>query len=239
MNASRWRAAFGVSACSAIVAVSVACSSSDFQTAPADDTGTTADTTSGDATDSKPLCIVPPAATGSENAFCTFQSKVSSRCGQCEDCRQTNENGCVQFGGALSAAFKQALVDCEDVLACGENTSYVSDKCVAPKLAAAAPTDAQKAARDAYCAACPANLEECKNYFDVTSFTGGDAGADAGNTKGAGAIVLIASDEIANTIATACKGGLNCNVGIYQLCSVGKFCNRVPPDSCNKGFCGK
>lgn len=219
--------------------VLLGCSSSEFQTAPADDAAIDTGSTTSDATDAKPLCIIPPAATGTENAFCNFESKVYSRCGQCEDCRQTNENGCVQFGGALSAAFKQALVDCQDVLACGEYQSYITDKCVAPKLAAAAPTDAQKAARDAYCAACPANVEECNGFFDVTTFTGGDAGPDAGNNKGAGAMVLISSDEIAKQIATECKGGLNCNAGIYQLCGLGKFCNRTPPDACNKGFCGK
>ena len=236
MAATRW-----VTACLCVVAC-FGCSSSEFQTAPADDAGAT-DTgiapTDSTTTDGRPLCIVPPAATGSESAFCNFESKVYSRCGQCEDCRQTNENGCVQFGGALSASFKQALVECQDVLACGEYASYVSDKCMQPKIAAAVPTAEQKAAKDAYCAACPTNTAECAGFFDLSSFTGMDAGADAGTNKGIGWAVMISSDDIAKQIATDCKGGLNCNPYVYQYCASQKFCNRTPPDACNKGFCGK
>jgi hypothetical protein len=233
MTIARCWIRWGVTPCFALVVACFGCSSSEFQTAPAGDGGNTDTSTVADTT--RPLCVTPPTATGKEATFCEFEARLFSRCGQCEDCRQTNLNGCVQWAGALSESFKTTLMACADVLACGDYTNYATDKCVAEKSATVTPTSAQKAAKDAYCAACPLNAYECDHFFD---FAGGDAGADAG-PRGIGAMVMYASDEIVKSITDGCKGGLSCNAAGYQLCSVGKFCNQTAPDACNKGFCFK
>jgi hypothetical protein len=225
-----------------------ACSSSNFETAPSSDSGasvdgttddtggTGGDTGAGSETDgSKPLCVIPPTAVGGEGSFCQFEAELFSRCGQCEACRQTNLNGCVQLGDALSATFKSALLACKDVIACGDYTTYVNDPCVHEKLLGATLTAAQKAAKDDYCAKCPSNVQECASFFDVS---GGDAGPDAG-VRGIGAFVLISDDAVVKNITTKCSGGLNCNPYVYELCSGGKVCDATAPDACKSGACGK
>lgn len=220
-----------------------ACSSSDFTTAPAEDaadgavaldTGGPSDVgdTSGDATK---LCVVPPAAVGAEGDFCAFEAALFSRCGQCEACRQTNLNACVTLGDALSPTFKAALIACKDVIECGDYTTYGNDPCVRAKLAASAPTAAQQAAKDDYCAKCTANAAECAHFFDVG---GGDAGPDAG-IGGIGLFVLISNDKLAGDMKSGCSGGLNCNGYVYELCTGGKVCNATAPDACKSGVCGK
>ena len=217
------------------------CSSGDFATAPVGEAGPTEDgatdtaAVDGTKTDTASLCVTPPSAVAGEGDFCNFEATLFSRCGQCESCRQTNLNSCVSFGDALSNAFKGALLACRDTLACGDYTTYAADPCVREKAFGAKPTKAQQAAKDAYCAACPANKAECEAFFDVG---GGDAGPDAG-TRGIGAVVLIANDAIDKTIADQCSGALNCNPGLYYLCSAAKFCNQTAPDACKSGFCGK
>jgi hypothetical protein len=233
MTAARWR--LFATPCVVVIAC-LGCSSSEFQTAAGEDaagtdTATTGDTATGPDT-TKPLCVTPPTATVGETAFCNFEAELFSRCGQCESCRQTNLNGCVQFGDALSKAFKEALIACKDVMACGDYTTYANDKCVQEKLAAAVPTDKQKAAKDAYCTKCPTNADECAHFFD---FSKADAGPDAG-ARGIGEVVMIASDDIVQLITDGCGGGIGCNPALYGACSIGKFCGKTAPDACKTGF---
>ncbi len=218
----------------------LACNSSDFSTAPGgDDVGSdvsnSSDGSDGSGADATKLCVLPPAAVGTEKEFCDFEATLFSRCGQCETCRQTNLNACVTLGAALSPTFKAALFACKDVIACGDYTTYGNDPCVRAKLAAATPTAPQLAAKDDYCAKCTTNVAECKHFFDVG---GGDAGADAG-VGGIGLYVLISNDKLAADIKTACSGGLDCNPYVYELCSGGKLCNATAPDACKSGVCGK
>ena len=59
--------------------------------------------------------------------------------------------------------------------------------------------------------------------------------SDAG-PAGIGRIVLLASDEIATSIASTCSS--DCGADVYEVCAIGQFCKTQAPDACpGSGFC--
>lgn len=210
------------------------CSSGDFQTAPSTDTGTSADTN--DST--IPMCIVPPAATGSEGDLCRALADYYSRCKHCEDCVQTNVNSCISFGSALSKMYKNAFIACKDQIKCdGDVNTIAGDKCVIDHLSPADLSAKQIEAKDKYCALCSTtNKSECDNFFGRPAGT--DAGADAG-VAGIGSYVVVAGDDSVQTMITDCTNAINCNPALYFFCTQSKFCAPFPKDACGSKFCGK
>jgi len=177
-------------------------------------------------------CVTPPSATGDEADFCTLEAHLFDGCKQCEACRQTDLNNCVALGDALSATFKSALDTCADQVACGDYTTYAGDPCVRAKLANAAPTSDQALAKTKYCTQCETSATgttDCLDFFDPAQTDGGAAGI--------GYIVLLSSDDIATSIATACSS--DCGAVLYQACAITQFCKGQAADACGTGYCGK
>jgi len=214
---------------------SLACSSADFETAS--DSGTSSDTSAGDGSgDSAPGCILPPAATGTETDFCNAVADVYSRCGNCEACKQSNANNCIQFGDAISDAYKKAFVACKETISCGDYAAWAGDPCVVAQLQTATWSAKQIAVKDKYCSTCPAQAFECAHFFD---FGGGDAGADAGSS-GLGAFVALGNDTTAQNILDKCvSAGFDCSAVGFGLCSAGPFCDPMPREACGSKFCNK
>jgi hypothetical protein len=226
----------------ALVALSplslLACSSADFQTAD-NDSGTTGDGTAGDTGgggDTTPGCILPPAATGTETEFCNAVADVYSRCGNCEACKQSNANNCIQFGDGISAAYKKAFVACKNDINCGDYSAWAGDPCIKAQLQSATWSAKQNEVKDAYCTTCPAQAFECAHFFD---FSGADAGADAGSSE-LGAFVALGSDTTAQAILDKCiSAGFDCTAIGFGLCSAGAFCDPMPHEACGSKFCNK
>lgn len=224
----------------------LACSSADFETAS--DSGTTGgdgsttdsgvggDTTGGG--DTTPGCILPPTATGTETDFCNAVADVYSRCGNCESCRQSNANNCIQFGDGISVAYKKAFAACKDVVSCGDYTAWASDPCVVAQLQTATWSAKQLEARDKYCATCITQKFECDHFFDIAS-GGTDAGPDAGS-GGLGGFVALGNDTTAQAVIDKCiSAGFDCSPIGFGLCSATAFCDPMPKDACGSKFCNK
>jgi hypothetical protein len=177
--------------------------------------------------DGAALCLTPPSKTGDEADFCSVETTLYSQCGECEACHQTDLNNCVALGDALSATFKSALGDCASQIASCDDTTYAGNSCVSAKLATATPTAAQASTKLQYCTKCATDVTGCTTFFQPAT----DAGA-----AGIGLIVLLASDDVATSIASTCSS--DCGADVYELCAVGQFCKTQAPDACpGSGFC--
>jgi hypothetical protein len=214
-------AAFGLVA----LVVSHACGGSSFVEG---DAGADA---SLDAAADAAMCIVPPNGVGNERDFCNLEAQVFSTCGECEACRQLDENACVGLGDALSIGFKSALTACQSTLGCDDITTYGQNPCIRGKLTAAPPDPAQVAAKNAYCTACPNNHFECANYFNLAP--------DAGAGSGFGIWALTMSDSLTLQIAQTCSGSNppHCDAAGYLICGALLFCGTAPHTNCTKGLC--
>jgi hypothetical protein len=220
-------------------AIVEACGSESFTSSPSTDGGndsTTDAAADGQAQDSGPstdvdACIKPPTTADSElQPFCNAYAAISSRCGDCESCRQTNANGCEPLGGSISTPLQNGIIACKDTIACDaleSQVGFVYDPCVVGYILDGGVTSAQSQAQQAYCAKCAADggaaeANEClQNYF---AFVDGGSGAP-------GVLTLVASDDVANNIKSGCPSYCD---GAYVGCTALVFCASVGAgkDSC-------
>jgi hypothetical protein len=178
-----------------------------------------------------PACILPPNGVGTEGAFCSLLATKSSTCGECEACRQLDENDCVALGDTLSVAFKDALAACAPRLGCGDLSMLTNNQCVREQLGAVPQNAAQQAVKSAYCAACPANMAECVSFFDFTP--------DAGASAGLGIWAMTLNEALDQQIAATCSGATapHCDAFTYSVCGGLVFCGKAPHSHCMHGLC--
>jgi hypothetical protein len=216
-----------------------ACSSDTFTASPSTDDGGAEGSTPADSGGSDsggdsgaPGCLLSPAATGGEKAFCDYYAAAYSRCGDCQPCRQADVNNCIVLGDALSENFKAAVIACAAEETCAEvaKLDFGTNPCVQAALALATPSAAQAAAKDAYCMDCadagPNAVEGC-NHFLVAG--------DGGTGAGVGAFVELLNDTAAAKIEADCTS--MCGPAAYELCSVGRACTYLPKTQCTSGLC--
>ncbi|MEO7109750.1 MAG: hypothetical protein ABI183_04890 [Polyangiaceae bacterium] len=214
------------------------CGSDSFTAAPSTDGGNEGATTDAAALQdgSGPTldgCVKAPTASDPTlQPFCDAFAEISSRCNDCDPCRQANANSCEAFGSALSAAMQRGVVACKDQIECSQfesQSGLPSNPCVAAYIVDAGPTPAQVSAATAYCGNCPAAADSGVDYCD-SYFGGGDAG-------GIGGITLVSSDAIAAKIAQNCNGCLPADYVL--ICSLElEFCPVATKNHCpNSGLC--
>jgi hypothetical protein len=176
-----------------------------------------------------PACILPPNGVDGEGDVCSILAAAASACGQCEACRQLDENDCVALADTLSDAFKNALRACASKLGCGDLSSLTSNPCIREQLGAAVPTSAQEDVRAAYCKACPTDQAQCQGFFDFTP--------DAATT-GYGVWAMVLNDSLGQQIVSLCSSNTpHCDALGYSVCGAVVLCGKAPHSHCPHGLC--
>jgi hypothetical protein len=247
MSGTYWRAG-SLLAIAAVLPLAVmiaeGCGSDSFTAKPSTDGGdedsATIDVATGPQDSGLPVadaCVKPPNVAASEVDFCAAFAAISTRCLDCDPCRQVNANQCDKFGEALSDPLRNGIIACQDTIACSAFESQVglaTDPCVINWIFDAGPTPAQLAVRDDYCTACIKDggadaMADCQEQY----FGQPDGGV------GVGSLAFIATDSVASSMAT-CGGAGTCNtLDYYSGCTAGKFCMALGKDTCpsSKALC--
>jgi hypothetical protein len=177
-----------------------------------------------------PACILPPNGVDGEGEVCSILASTASACGQCEACRQLDENDCVTLADTLSDAFKNALRTCASKLGCGDLASLTTNPCIRAQLGATMPTSGQQDVRTAYCKACPTNQTECQGFFDFRP--------DAGANTGFGIWAMVLNDSLNQQMVSVCSGtSPHCDALGYGVCGGLLFCGKAPHSHCPHGLC--
>jgi hypothetical protein len=218
------------------------CGGSAFTAGPPDATSVAtsdsgADATTGDSSQPEsgahdtgvPACILPPNGVDGEGEVCSILATTASACGECEACRQLDENDCVSLADTLSDAFKNALRTCASKLGCGDLSSLTNNPCIRAQLGAAMPTSAQQDVRAAYCKTCPTNQAECQGFFDF---------APDAASAGYGIWAMVLSDSLDAQLVSVCSStSPHCDALGYGVCGALVFCGKAPHSHCPHGLC--
>jgi hypothetical protein len=160
---------------------------------------------------------------------CSILATTASECGECEMCRQLDENDCVSLGDTLSDAFKSALQEYSARLGCGDLAQLTNNPCIRAHLGATPRNVVQQGVQAAYCKACPSNTAECQSFFDMT----GDAG-----TSGYGIWAMVLNDSLDQQIISTCSlASPHCDALGYGVCGALVFCGKAPHSHCPHGLC--
>jgi len=221
----------------AIAIGAMACSSSSNNNGSQTDGGGTVDSgaQSGNDAASGADSSLPPDQT---QATCEASVAYRQRCAETTEpksdaCAAGRRQTCDQLVGTMTAAYAAAYAKCATPqVSCDEGP----DTCITTELknANVAPTAAQSAVRDHFCATCAS--DGCADGFFVL---------DTENGNGAGYLVLIGSDAVAQKVDAQCTGaalqtdGGDC-VNAFRECAADTASSLLPddPEACYPPYTG-
>ncbi len=154
-----------------------------------------------------PACTNSGTGGSGAGSYCSLLSGYVSKCQITDPCTLATVKDCATLGAAFSAAYLNAITQCDSSLPCPDaRGTTAATQCIESAVTSAPQSAAQQKLAEDYCSTCPtsrSNVDGCVAGFYATAY---DASSDA---PPIGQALITYSDAISTKMDSACTSSVS------------------------------